>query len=73
MSQSLQALLAVLPILVAAILLVGFRIPARVAMPVVYVLAVVIGLFAWAMPVTQIAAASIQGLFITFEILFIIF
>ena len=73
MSQSVQALLAVLPILVAAILLVGFRIAARVAMPAVYVLAVVIGLFAWAMPVTQIAAATIQGLFITFEILFIIF
>ena len=73
MSQSVQALLAVLPILVAAILLVGFRVPARLAMPAVYVLAVIIGLFAWAMPVTQIAAASIQGLFITFEILFIIF
>ena len=73
MSQSVQALLAVLPILVAAILLVGFRVPARLAMPAVYVLAVIIGLFAWAMPVTQIAAASIQGLFVTFEILFIIF
>ena len=73
MSQSLQALLAVLPILMAAILLVGFRIPARVAMPVVYLLAVVIGLLAWTMPVTQIAAATIQGLFIAFEILFIIF
>lgn len=73
MSQSVQALLAVLPILVAAILLVGFRIAARVAMPVVYVLAVIIGLFAWAMPVSQIAAATIQGLFITFDILFIIF
>ena len=73
MSQSVQALLAVLPILVAAVLLIGFRVPARLAMPAVYVLAVIIGLFAWAMPVTQIAAASIQGLFITFEILFIIF
>ena len=73
MSQSVQALLAVLPILVAAILLVGFRVPARVAMPAVYVLAVVIGFFAWTMPVAQIAAASIQGLFISFEILFIIF
>ena len=38
-----QALLAILPILVAAVLLVGFRLPARVAMPVVYVLAAFIG------------------------------
>jgi len=69
----IQALLAILPILVAAILLVGFRLPARVAMPVVYVLAVLIGGLAWMMPLPQIVAASIQGLFIAFEILFIIF
>ena len=68
-----QALLAILPILVAAVLLVGFRLPARVAMPVVYVLAVLIGGIAWTMPLAQIVAASIQGLFIAFEILFIIF
>ena len=42
-------------------------------MPAVYILAVVIGFFVWTMPVAQIAAASIQGLFISFEILFIIF
>jgi len=69
----LQALLAILPILVAAVLLVGFRLPARLAMPVVYVLAVLIGGFAWMMPPTQIVAASIQGLFIAGEIIFIIF
>ncbi len=68
-----QALLAILPILVAAVLLVGFRLPARVAMPVVYVLAAFIGGIVWAMPLAQIVAASIQGLFIAFEILFIIF
>ncbi len=68
-----QALLAILPILVAAVLLVGFRLPARVAMPVVYVLAAFIGGTVWAMPLAQIVAASIQGLFIAFEILFIIF
>ena len=68
-----QALLAIHPILVAAVLLGGFRLPARVAMPVVYVLAVLIGGIAWMMPPAQIVAASIQGLFIAFEILFIIF
>ena len=69
----LQALLAILPIFVAAVLLIGFRLPARLAMPVVYVLAVLIGGFAWMMPPTQIIAASIQGLFIAGEIIFIIF
>ena len=69
----LQALLAILPIFVAAVLLIGFRLPARLAMPVVYVLAVLIGGFAWMMPPTQIIAASIQGLLIAGEIIFIIF
>ncbi len=73
MSLWLQALLAVLPILTAAVLLIGLRIAARTAMPVVYVLAVAIGWLAWKMSFTQIIAASIQGLFVTFDILFIIF
>lgn len=68
-----QALLSVMPILTAAILLIGLRIAARAAMPIVYILAVVIGFFAWQMSVAQIAAATIQGLFVTFDILFIIF
>jgi lactate permease len=69
----LQALLAVLPILTAAILLIGFRVAARTAMPIVYLLAALIGWFAWRMSFAQIMAASIQGLFVTFDILFIIF
>jgi lactate permease len=59
--------------LTAAILLIGLRVAARTAMPVVYVLAVAIGLLAWKMSAAQIAAATIQGLFVTFDILFIIF
>ena len=73
MSAGIQAALAVAPILVAALLLVGFRMPARTAMPIVYVLAAVIGAFIWRMPLAQLAAATVQGLFITFDILFIIF
>ena len=45
MSLGVQALLAVLPIMTAAILLIGMRIAARIAMPIVYVLAAAIGLF----------------------------
>ena len=73
MSLGLQALLAVMPILVAAVLLVGFRWPAKHAMPIVYVVAVVIALFAWGVSTTRIVASTIQGLFITFDILLIIF
>lgn len=73
MSLGFQALLAVTPILVAAVLLVGLRWPAKWAMPIVYIVAVVIGLFFWGMSVARIAASTVQGLFITFDILLIIF
>ena len=42
-------------------------------MPIVYVLALVIALFAWQVSFTQVIASTIQGLFITFDILYIIF
>ena len=73
MSLTIQALLAVAPILMAAILLVALRWPARRAMPLVYVVAAVIGLTAWGVSLTHIVASTIQGLFITFDILYIIF
>ena len=61
------------PILVAAVLLVGFRWPAKKAMPLVYVIAAVIALTAWGVGMTRVLASTIQGLFITFDILYIIF
>jgi lactate permease len=73
MTLSIQALLAILPILIAGVLLVGFRVQARVAMPIVYVAAIFIALLAWQMPFTHVLASTIQGFFITFDILYIIF
>ena len=73
MNNHLQALLAILPILCAGIMLVGYRIPARLAMPFIYVLTALIAAFAWQMPISNILASTIQGLFITLDILFIIF
>jgi len=72
-SPGLQALVAAAPILLAGVLLVGFRVPARWAMPGVYLATVVLALGTWGMEAVQVAAASIQGLFVTFDILFIIF
>jgi lactate permease len=69
----LQAFLAALPIVLAAGLLVAFRWPARRVMPLVYGLTAGIGLLVWEMAFDAVAASTIQGLFITFEILLIIF
>lgn len=73
MNLTLQALLALAPILTAAVLLVGFRWPARRAMPVVYILTAVLVLTLWGVDLARVAASTIQGLFITFDILWIIF
>ncbi len=73
LSLGTQAFLALLPILLAGVLLVGFRIPAKWAMPAVYLAAAVVALAVWRMEWVRVAAASIQGLFLTFDLLFIIF
>jgi hypothetical protein len=73
MTLGTQAFLAAAPIALAGVLLVGFRIPAKWAMPAVYVAAVAVAAGAWQMAWGRVAAASIQGLFLTFDLLFIIF
>ena len=73
MSLFTQAALAALPIIFAAGLLVAFRWPARRVMPIVYFLTVILGLAFWKMPFQVVAASTVQGLFITFDILFIVF
>ncbi len=73
MSPATLAGLAALPILLAGVLLVGFRVPAKWAMPTVYVTAVVIALGVWNMPFVDVAASTVEGLFLTFDLLLIIF
>ncbi len=73
MSSSLLALLAFTPILLAAILLIGFRIPAIKAMPISFALTAIIAFVVWDFSTEYILASVIQGSFITFDILYIIF
>jgi lactate permease len=73
MSTSLLAFLAFMPILLAAILLVGFRMPAKRAMPFAFIVAVIIAFMGWDISLKHILASIIQGTFITFDILYIIF
>ena len=73
MSSALLAFFALIPILVAAIMLVGFRIPAKYTMPLVLLITIIEAVTIWDLSWLQIAASSIQGLFITADILFIIF
>ncbi|MGD8115347.1 L-lactate permease [Vibrio sp. TRT 29B02] len=73
MSETILALVAFSPIVVAAILLVGLNWPAKRAMPVAFGLTVVIALFAWDMTTTRVLASVLQGLGITVSVLWIVF
>ncbi|MGH1419156.1 MAG: L-lactate permease [Hyphomicrobiaceae bacterium] len=73
MDNTFLALLAFLPILLAGVLLIGFRMPARLAMPIAFVVAALIALFAWQMSFTRVLASTLQGLILTVSILWIIF
>ena len=69
----MYAALALLPIAMVAVFLVGLRWPASRAMPLSYLSAALLALFVWQVPALQVAAASLKGLVITATLLFIIF
>ncbi len=73
MSLGLQALFAALPILSAGVLLVGLRMPARKAMPIVYILTSLIAIFIWEVSFNRVLASTLQGAVITVAVLWIIF
>ena len=73
MSNGILALLAFSPILLAAVLLIGLRWPAKHAMPLVYLVTAAVGLFAWDMTLNRVVASTLQGLLITLGLLWIIF
>ncbi|MGX5217123.1 L-lactate permease [Pseudomonas segetis] len=73
MSQTLLSILAFVPLILAGVLLIGFRWPAKYAMPVVFFLTAIIGLTAWDMSLVRVVASSLQGLILTAAILWIIF
>ena len=73
MSTGLLALLAFSPILLAAVLLIGLRWPAKHAMPLVYLLTAGVALYAWDMSFNRVLASTVQGLLITLGLLWIIF
>ncbi|WP_261817850.1 L-lactate permease [Vibrio gallicus] len=73
MSDTILALIAFSPIVVAAILLVGLNWPAKRAMPVAFALTVVIALTVWDMSANRVLASIFQGFGITISVLWIIF
>ena len=73
MTIEILALLSLLPIAAVALFLVVLRFPASRAMPITYLVAAALALFVWKVPGVQVAAASVKGLIIAAELLYIIF
>ncbi len=65
--------LALLPILLVGICLMGLRWPVRLVMPLSYVSAFLVALLCWRIDLNQILAASLNGLVICGTLLYIIF
>ena len=73
MKSEFLALLAFAPILFAGILLVGFRLAAKYAMPIIFILTCLIAYYFWGVSCYRILASTFQGLIITAGITWIIF
>lgn len=67
------SLLALIPIAVVGVLLVGFRLPAKYAMPAGYAVVVAIAVLFWRTDWVVIAASTVQGLILAIGLLYIIF
>lgn len=67
------ALLALLPIVVVGVLLVGLRWPASRVMPISYATAAALALLVWRVPGVQVTAATVKGLIVAAELLYIVF
>ena len=72
-STASLAFLSLLPIITVAIFLVVLRWPASRAMPLSYVVAILLALFIWQIPLLQVLAASMNGLIVALTLLYIVF
>ncbi|MDO5483326.1 MAG: L-lactate permease, partial [Desulfovibrionaceae bacterium] len=73
MSVGMLALLAVIPIVVALVLMVGLRWPATRAMPLAWAACVVCGIVGWGLDAQYLAALSLQGVVVAVGVLIIVF
>lgn len=73
MSISVLALVALLPILVALVLMVGMRWPSTRAMPLSWLTCALGAFFIWKLPVGYITALTLQGFVVAIGVLIIVF
>lgn len=69
----MYALLAFIPILFCVVVMAAFNWPAKIAMPISWLITATLGFFVWHMEFLSLVAYSISGLFNSIEVLIIIF
>ncbi|MEF8854094.1 MAG: L-lactate permease [Haloarculaceae archaeon] len=73
MADPTHILLALSPLVAITVLMVVLYQPATITMPIAWVIAAVVALFGWNMSGIEVAAASLQGVIVASEILWIVF
>ncbi|MFP8951948.1 L-lactate permease [Natrialbaceae archaeon A-arb3/5] len=73
MAGPLELFAAAIPLLITAVLLVGFLWPATRAMPIAWIAALLVGFFVWNNPPEFLLGSSIVGVMTALEILWIVF
>ncbi len=73
LNQTMYGLLALLPIILCGILLIGLQWSAKKTMPIILAVTAALALFVWDMTFTRVSSSIIQGTIITVSVLWIVF
>lgn len=73
LNQTIYGLLALLPIVLCGIFLIGLQWSAKKTMPIILAVTATLALFVWDMTLTRVSSSIIQGTIITVSVLWIVF
>ena len=73
MNQTIYGLLALLPIVLCGIFLIGLQWSAKKTMPIILAVTAGLAIFIWDMTLNRVSSSIIQGLVITVSVLWIVF
>lgn len=73
LNQTIYGLLALLPIILCGVFLIGLQWSAKKTMPIILAVTAALALFVWDMTFTRVSSSIIQGTVITVSVLWIVF
>ena len=73
MNQTVYGLLALLPIILSGVFLIGLQWSAKKTMPIILAVTAALALFIWDMTFNRVSSSILQGTVITISVLWIVF